>query len=240
MIGAGVMGSGIAQTFAVAGLRAVCLDLDQEAIDRARTRIVEGRYGLARAHARGHLDQSVDEVLDRISFGLDVEAGVAGSDLVLEAVPEDLGLKVDLFRRLGAIVPAETVLASNTSGFPITALAHATDRPWSVLGWHWASPPAIMPLAEVIVHPGTDQAIVERITALARVCGKRPVVVKDQPRAWGFVANRLYAAMVAEAKRVVAEGVVTADELDQLMVDCFNWPIGPLGMGRSAREGWTS
>jgi 3-hydroxybutyryl-CoA dehydrogenase/3-hydroxyacyl-CoA dehydrogenase len=234
------MGSGIAQTFAVAGLQAVCVDVDQAALDRARTRIVEGRYGLARAHARGHLDQPIDDVMARISFGTDVEAAVSGSDLILEAVPEDFGLKVELFRRLGVIAPAGCLLVSNTSGFSITALAAATDRPATVLGWHWASPPAIMRFAEVVVHAGSDGDAVSRITALARQCGKRPVVVKDQPRAWGFVANRVYAAMVAEAQRVVAEGVVTADELDQLMVDCFNWPIGPLGMGRSAREGWTS
>lgn len=239
VIGAGVMGSGMAQTLAVAGLETVCVDVDDAALDRARQRVVEGRYGLVRAHTRGHLDRPVDEVMTLLRFVTDLEAALAGCDLVLEAVPEDLALKIQLFRRLDALAEPGCLLVSNTSGFSVAGLAAATDRPELTLGWHWASPPAVMRFAEIVVHPGSDQAAVERVRALAVACGKRPVVVRDHPRQWGFVANRVYAAMVAEAHRVVADGVVTAEELDQLMVDCFGWPVGPLGMARSAREGWT-
>ena len=234
------MGSGIAQTLAVAGLETVCIDLDDEALERARGRVFEGRYGLARAHTRGHLHQTVDEVMSRLSFATDLQAGVSGCDLVLEAVPEDLGLKVRLFRQLDRVADAGSLLVSNTSGFPISGLAHVTDRPELVLGWHWASPPVLMRFAEIIVLPGSEEDAVRKLKALAVSCGKRPVVVKDQPRAWGFVANRVYAAMIGEARRVVDEGLVSAEELDQLMVDCFNWPVGPLGMGRSAQSGWES
>ncbi len=240
VIGAGVMGSGMAQTLAVAGLETVCVDLDDAALERARQRVLEGRYGLARAHSRGHLDRPVDEVMARLRFETDLEAAVEGCDLVLEAVPEDLALKVRLFRRLDALTEPGCLLVSNTSGFSVAGLAAATDRPDLTFGWHWASPPAVMRFAEIVVHPGSDPGAVERVTDLATACGKRPVVVRDQPRTWGFVANRVYAAMIAEAQRVVTEGVVTAEELDQLMVDCFGWPVGPLGMARSAREGWTS
>jgi 3-hydroxybutyryl-CoA dehydrogenase/3-hydroxyacyl-CoA dehydrogenase len=97
-----------------------------------------------------------------------------------------------------------------------------------------------MPFAEIIVHPAADEHATQRLIALAAACRKRPVVVQDQPLAWGFVANRVYSAMIREARRVVEEGLVTAEELDQLMVDCFHWPVGPLGMGRSAQSGWES
>jgi 3-hydroxyacyl-CoA dehydrogenase len=178
--------------------------------------------------------------MSRLRFTADLQTGVRGCDLVLEAVPEDLGLKVRLFRQLDGIVDPGCLLVSNTSGFPISGLAYATDRPQLVLGWHWASPPAVMRFSEIIVHADTDEQAPDRLSSLAQACGKRPVIVKDQPMAWGFVANRVYAAMIREAQRVVDEGVVTAEELDQLMVDCFAWPVGPLGMGRSAQSGWES
>jgi len=240
VVGAGVMGSGIAQTFAVAGLETVCIDLNDKVLERASARVVEGRYGLARAHSRGYLHEAVDDVMARLRFSTDLQSGLRGCDLVVEAVPEDLGLKVRLFRQLDHLADPGCVLVSNTSGFPISGLAYVTDRPELVLGWHWASPPVLMPFAEIVVHPESDNDAVQKLRALAGLCGKRPVLVKDQPRSWGFVANRVYAAMIGEARRVVDEGLVSAEELDQLMMDCFNWPIGPLGMGRSAQSGWES
>jgi 3-hydroxybutyryl-CoA dehydrogenase/3-hydroxyacyl-CoA dehydrogenase len=120
----------------------------------------------------------------------------------------------------------------------VSALAQATDRPHLVAGWHWASPPPVNRLAEIVSHDGIDPSLVSALVALASSCGKNPVVVPDQPRAWGFVANRVYFAMIAEARRVVQEGVVTAEQLDQIMVDCFRWPVGPLGMVDAAHAGW--
>jgi len=240
VVGAGVMGSGIAQTFAVVGLETICVDLDERVLDQAQGRIAEGRYGLARAYARGHLRTPVEEVMSRLHFTTELRSGVSGCDLVLEAIPEDLGLKIRLFRQLDQFTEPGCVLVSNTSGFPISALAYATDRPGMVLGWHWASPAPIMPFAEIIVHQDTRGDVEQRLKGLASACGKRPVVVKDQPHAWGFVANRVYFSMITEAKRVVAEGLVTAEELDQIMVDCFGWPVGPLGMARGAQDGWVS
>jgi len=225
VVGAGVMGSGIAQTLAVAGLDTVCIDINDAVLERARERVVDG---LGRAHAGGHLNQPVEDVMSRLHFTTDLQSGVRGCDLVLEAVPEDIGLKVRLFRELDAVVDPGCLLVTNTSGFAVSGLAYATDRPHPVLGWHWASPPAVMPFAEIIVHPDVDEHAAQRLRALAVACGKRPVLVKDQPMAWGFVANRVYFAMIREAQRVVDEGLVTAGELDQLMIDCFHWPAGPL------------
>src|ERR1017187_6101565 len=124
VLGAGVMGSGIAQVTATAGCPTMCYDVDADALERGRTLVSTGRYGLARGVERGKLTQAqADDV-----------------DLVIEAVPERLALKVTVFRQLDRVAPAGTILASNTSGFPIAALAAATDRPGSVIGWHWASP----------------------------------------------------------------------------------------------------
>jgi 3-hydroxybutyryl-CoA dehydrogenase len=130
------------------------------------------------------------------------------------------------------------VLASNTSGFPITAMAAATDRPDLVIGWHWASPAPVMRLAEIVRTRGTADTTVETVVAIAAACGKNPVVVNDAPTAWGFVANRVYFAMIAEANRVVADGVASQDDVDQLMMDCFRWPTGPFGMVKGATSGW--
>ena len=117
-------------------------------------------------------------------------------DLVIEAVPERIDVKIEVFRDLDAIAPEATILASNTSGLPITALAAATDRPDRVIGWHWASPAPVMRLAEIVVTPQTSEETIDAVTEAARRCGKNPIVVKDNPMAWGFVANRVYFAMV--------------------------------------------
>ena len=162
----------------------------------------------------------------------------AATDLVVEAVPERLDLKIKVFRDLDRVAPPTTILASNTSGLPITALAAATDRPDRVIGWHWASPAPVMKLAEIVVTPTTSDATIATVTEVARACGKNPIVVKDNPLTWGFVANRVYFAMIREAQRVVDEGIATRDDVDQLMMDCFRWPSGPFGMVKGAGSGW--
>ena len=161
------------------------------------------------------------------------------TDLVIEAVPERLELKIAVFRDLDRHCPPETVLASNSSGFPIAALAAATDRPDKVIGWHWASPAPVMKLAEIVRAPSTSDDTVALVVGLARSAGKHPVVVKDTAMAWGYVANRIYFAMIREASRVVDEGIASREDVDQLMVDCYRWPAGPFGMTRGATSGWT-
>lgn len=238
VIGAGVMGSGIAQSVATAGMTTRCYDPDREALSRAREAVRSGRYGVERGVARGKISQEdAAASLGRLDFVDDFEAA-ADADLVIECVPEKLDLKIATFRKLDAVAPADAILASNTSGFPISALAAATDRPGRVVGWHWASPPVVMRFAEIVRAPASDEAIVERVCEIARACGKNPIVVRDNPMAWGFVANRIYAAMLREAGQVVAEGVASRDEVNQLMVDCFNWPVGPYGMVKGASQGW--
>lgn len=238
VIGAGVMGAGIAQSLITAGHRVRLYDVDEAALARGRDTIENGRFGLRGSVERGKLDQAgfeaalahLEPVTDR-DAALDV-------DVVLEAIPEKLDLKLRFWHEVDARAPARTVFASNSSGFPIQAMAAVVSRPDRMIGWHWASPAPIMKLAEIVRGPETSDATVDLIVALAASAGKNPVVVGDTSRAWGYVANRVYAAMVREANNVVNEGIATRDQVDQLMTDCFRWPSGPFGMAKGATSGW--
>jgi 3-hydroxybutyryl-CoA dehydrogenase len=239
VMGAGVMGSGIAQVMAIAGHEVICYDVAPEALDAGRATVDTGRFGVKSAVERGKLTaEEADATLARITFSADLDE-VANTDVIIEAVPERIDLKITVFRDLDQRAPATTILASNSSGFPIAAMAAATDRPDRVVGWHWASPAPVMKLAEIVRARSTSDETVETVVRLAADAGKNPVVVKDQPRHWGYVANRVYFAMVAEANQVVSEGVATREAVDQLMVDCFRWPTGPFGMTRGAGSGWS-
>jgi 3-hydroxybutyryl-CoA dehydrogenase len=238
VIGAGVMGSGIAQTTATAGYETTCCDLSDEVVSKAQASVRSGRFGFERAVERGKISREDAEAAhDRLTFTTAFEAAAA-ADLIVECVPEKLDLKIKIIRQLDEIAPQSSILASNTSGFPIAALAAATQRPERVIGWHWASPPVVMKFAEIVVTEETAEATTARVTEVAEACGKHPVVVKDNPMAWGFVANRVYGAMLREAARVVDEGVASHEEVNQLMVDCFGWPVGPFAMVKGAGSGW--
>jgi 3-hydroxyacyl-CoA dehydrogenase len=238
VVGAGVMGSGIAQMLAQAGCDVVCIDIDPAQLERAVQLVETGRYGLTRAIERGKLSET-DAASARRRLHFSSELGdVASSDIVVEAVPEDLGLKMALFSQLDALVADHTVLASNSSGLPVIAMARATGRADRVIGWHWASPPTVMRMAEIVMTAETSQATVDIVVALARRCGKNPVVVKDDPLHWGYVGNRIWMAAIREARAVVAEGIAGKAEVDQILQDGWRWPVGPFGMISGATEGW--
>ncbi len=238
VMGAGVMGSGIAQVLAVAGHEVVCRDLDQGVLDKARQGVDTGRFGVQGTVERGKI--SADDAaaaLDRLTFTTDLDAAV-DVDIIVEAIPEDLGLKIRFWRELDGMAPERAIFASNSSGFSIAALAAATERPDRMIGWHWASPAPVMKLAEIVRGPETSDDTADTIVRVAAAAGKNPVVVNDTDTSWGYVANRVYFAMVREAGRVVSEGVATREQVDQLMVDCFRWPSGPYGMVAGAGSGW--
>ena len=238
VMGAGVMGAGIAQVMAIAGHEVVGYDVSREVLAKAHDEVATGRFGVRGAVERGKLAvEEADAALARITFTDDLDA-VADADVVIEAVPERLDLKIEVFRDLDRRCQTSTILASNSSGFPIQALAGATDRPDRVVGWHWASPAPVMKLAEIVRAPSTSDDTVAVVERLAAAAGKNPVVVKDTAMAWGYVANRVYSAMIREALRVVDEGIADHGQIDQLMVDCFRWPAGPFGMARGAGSGW--
>lgn len=238
VIGAGVMGSGIAQTLASAGYETRCFDISTDALQGARESVISGHYGLSRAVDLGKISrEDADASFARLDFTDDLERTCA-SGLIIECVPERLDLKIQTFRDLDRLAPEGAILASNSSGFSIAGLGAATDRPERVIGWHWASPPVISAFAEIIRSPATSDECVSQVVTAASRCGKHPVVIKDSAMAWGFVANRVYGVMIREAARCVEEGVATHAEVDQLMVDCFRWPVGPFGMAKGATTGW--
>ncbi|HEX9888975.1 MAG TPA: 3-hydroxyacyl-CoA dehydrogenase family protein [Nitriliruptorales bacterium] len=239
VMGAGVMGSGIAQSIATAGIETVGYDISSEQLDRARRTTVEGRYGIDRGVERGKLtEEQGARAKQLLTFTGDLDTAVRGADLVIEAVDEDMGLKVRVFRQLDELTPEHAILATNSSGHPVAALAAVTQRPASVIGWHWASPPPVRPFAEIVVHDRVSDHTRDTVVELARRCGKNPIVVRENDRKWGYAMNRVLWAAIDEARQVVAEELCTAEELDQLMVDCLDWPVGPFVMLDGASRGW--
>lgn len=239
VIGAGVMGAGIAQVMAVAGCQVAAVDVDSEVLEQSKNEVESGRFGVRGAVERGKLTaQEADQALERLSFTQDRSQAAAEADVVIEAVPERLDLKIRLFRELDAETPPHTILASNSSGFPVQALAAATNRPDKVIVWHWASPAPVMKLAEIVRCNDTSDETVAKVSELASRVGKNPVVIADAANVWGYVSNRVYFAMIQEARRVIQEGVATSEQVDQIMMDCFRWPSGPFGMIAGAGSGW--
>ncbi|HVA59216.1 MAG TPA: 3-hydroxyacyl-CoA dehydrogenase family protein [Mycobacteriales bacterium] len=231
VLGAGQMGAGIAQVLALAGCRVRLHDRDDTAATAALHRIEHGRYGMRAAADRGVIGaEQAAAALAAIRPVAQFAAACADTELVIEAVTENLAAKIAVFRALDAATPPTAILASNSSGFPVAALAAATDRPQLVLGWHWASPAPVMRLAEIVVHDTCDPAAVDTVVGLARRCGKNPQVVRDDATHWGFVPNRIMLAVWAEADRIVSDGIATAAQVDALVKDCFRWPAGPFEM----------
>jgi 3-hydroxybutyryl-CoA dehydrogenase len=232
IVGSGIMGAGIAQVVAAStGTTVRLCDLDPARLDAALDRIENGRFGLRRSADRGKISVGdVAAIMARIEAHTDLAAACAATDLVIEAIPEDLALKCRLFRQLDDLCPDHTVLTSNTAGLPITAMAWATQRPEKVVGWHWAQPTAVIKLAEIVIHADTDPRVANRVCSFATACGKHPEKINDNPFAWGFVANRIFDAAHKEALRVVEEGVATAGQVDRILKDSYRWPVGPLEM----------
>lgn len=238
VMGGGVMGGGIAQTFIAHGINAVVRDLNDDLIEKTRASMIDGRFGLKGAVERGKMTQAeYDATVARLSFTQNA-ADLAGVDLIVEAVPENLELKKTVFTDLDGLVKKEAIFATNTSGFSIADLNKAVSRRDKFIGFHWFSPAFIMKPVEIIYAPETSEETLETMLALTVKLGKTPIKVKDAPGKYGFVGNRIYFAMVAEARKVLEEGIASAEDIDAAMMLGYNWPIGPLGMTRGARSGW--
>ena len=219
VLGAGQMGSGIAQVCAQAGLSVRLLDVDHAALQRARA---DMEASLARLASRSALDPAA--VLDRIEPVSAMEA-LAGCDWVIEAAPERPELKLRLLADAARVVGPAAVLASNTSSIALTRLAAAVPQPERVIGMHFMNPVPVMKLVEVIRASQTSDAVHEATVALARQLGKEPVSVNDSP---GFVSNRILMPMINEAAFCVHEGVATVEAVDQVMTLGMAHPLGPL------------
>jgi len=222
VVGAGQMGSGVAQVAAQAGCEVVIQDLEQEYVDRGMKTIEKF---LSRAVQKGKMSEADQEaVLARISTTLDLEEA-ADAQVVIEAVVENLEVKKDVFGKLEDICPADTIFATNTSSLSITEIATATRRPEKVVGMHFFNPVPLMKLVEVVRGLVTAEETMKIIEDLARKFGKTPVRVEDYP---GFVANRLLVPMINEACFVLMEGIASAEDIDTVMKLGTNHPMGPL------------
>jgi 3-hydroxybutyryl-CoA dehydrogenase len=225
VVGAGQMGSGIAQVAAQAGYPVILWDMTHELVQRGLSGI--DRL-LARAVEKGKLtaaDRSA--VLERIRPAAEELETAAGADLVIEAVVEDIVVKREIFGRLDATCQEAAILASNTSSLPITELAAATRRPDRVIGMHFMNPVPLMQLVEVIRGAATSDATYRTVDEVARRMGKTPVTVQDSP---GFVANRILMPMINEAVYCLQEGLASPEGIDTVMKLGMNHPMGPLAL----------
>ncbi len=218
VVGAGQMGAGIAQVVAASGRRVSLHDAAPGAVERGLGAI---RKSLERLVEKGGADP--DEVVGRIAAVDDLVV----ADLLIEAVVEDAAVKQEIFRRADRLLPAEAILASNTSSIPITSLAAATARPERVIGMHFFNPVPVLKLVEVIRAVQTTDETAAAITRLAEDLGKVPAQANDFP---GFVSNRILMPFINEAAYVLLEGVAEAEAIDTIAKLGFAHPLGPLAL----------
>jgi len=221
--GAGTMGTGIAQVAARAGYRTEIYDVAGGAAQRAVERVGES---LGRAVDKGRCTAAErEEALRLLTVASDLDAAAAQADLIVEAAPEDLELKKQLFSRLAKAARPETILASNTSSLPITAIAAAAKGPERIVGMHFFNPVPAMKLLEIVQGERTHPMVVTAVRAVGARLGKEVVVVRDSP---GFATSRLGIALAMEAIRMLEEGVASAEEIDRAIELGYGHPMGPL------------
>jgi 3-hydroxybutyryl-CoA dehydrogenase len=224
VVGGGTMGNGIAQVFATAGIAVELIDAKAEFVERALGTI--GRNLERVAKKQEWVAERAAEVLGRIRGGTDPQAAKQ-CQVVIEAVPEVMAIKRDLFATLDRFAPPETIFASNTSSISITEIAAGTSRPDRFIGMHFMNPVPVMALVELIRGLATSDATYAVVDDLSRRLGKTPVEVNDYP---GFVSNRILMPMINEAVYCLMEGVAKPDAIDTVMKLGMNHPMGPLAL----------
>jgi 3-hydroxybutyryl-CoA dehydrogenase len=225
VMGAGIMGAGIAQTVASQGIQVSMRDIEQKFVDSGMAAI---KANLGRAVKKGKMkEEDMAEILGRVKGTLDVEEAVKGADVVIEAIVENMELKKSVFKQLDEICAEHAILASNTSSLSITEMASACkkERQDKVVGMHFFNPVPVMPLVEVVRSLMTSNETVDKIKGLATKLGKTPVEANDSP---GFIANRVALPMLNEAMYALMEGVATKEDIDKAMKLGYNHPMGPL------------
>jgi 3-hydroxybutyryl-CoA dehydrogenase len=224
IIGAGTMGNGIAQVVAVAGFKAVLIDVTEAALAKGVATLTGS---LERLVAKGKLDAAVrDAALSRIETSTDYQR-LATVDLVIEAATENTELKIRILRQIESVARPDAIIASNTSSISITALGATLANSSRFIGMHFFNPVPLLPLVEIIRGVQTSADAVEAVRDMTVKLDKSPISVKNSP---GFVVNRILVPMINEAFFVLAEGVATAEEIDAGMRLGANHPIGPLAL----------
>ena len=223
VIGAGIMGNGIAHTFAQKNFNVNLVDISDESLKRAIDTISKN---LDRMVKKEKITENEKEnTLANITTCTDINFGVKGADLVVEAATENIDLKLKIFKQLDDICDAKTLLATNTSSISITKIASVTTRPSQVIGMHFMNPVPVMKLVEVIRGYSTSDKVTERIMEMSKNLGKSPVQVNDYP---GFVANRILMPMINESIETLFQGVAGVEEIDTVMMLGMAHPMGPL------------
>ncbi|MFO7564725.1 MAG: 3-hydroxyacyl-CoA dehydrogenase family protein [Enhygromyxa sp.] len=223
VLGAGTMGHGIAQVCAMAGCATRLQDVGQAQVDAGLAKIAAN---LEAGVARGKVsEEQRDQTLARLSGTTSIEDAASDADLVIEAVPERLELKREIFTRVAAVVRPDAVLGTNTSSLSITDIAAPIQNPERVIGLHFFNPVHIMKLLEIVVGAQTSAAVTELMRAFAGRIRKQPIVVQDAP---GFATSRLGLVIGLEAIRMVEQGVASAEDIDKAMTLGYGFPMGPL------------
>lgn len=223
IIGAGTMGNGIAHVFALNGFKVALIDVNQTQLDKALATIAKN---LDRQVAKGIItEEKKMGALQNIITHTGIEKGVQEAALVVEAATENIAIKLQLFQQLDTFVPANAILASNTSSISITKIASVTKRPGKVIGMHFMNPVPVMKLVEIINGYDTHPDVSNTIIALSTQLGKTPCVVNDYP---GFIANRILMPMINEAIYSLYEGVADVEAIDTIMKLGMAHPMGPL------------
>jgi len=226
VLGAGTMGSGIGYVCAEAGYETTLYDVSAKALAQAQT---YHESLMKRALDKGRLTPAAAEALcARMIYAADLADALRHAELVIEAIPEDLQLKQDLFRLAESLVQPDTILGSNTSSLPITGIARAVKQRDRVIGIHFFNPAPVMKLVEVIKGLDTRPTVVDQVVEFVQSLGKEAVVVGDFP---GFVTTRIGLMLVSEAIFALQEGVAGRDEIDKAMKLGYNLPMGPLELG---------
>jgi 3-hydroxybutyryl-CoA dehydrogenase len=219
VVGGGRMGGGIAEAFVAGGLHVRIADATGELAAQARERVIER----ARSHVdAGLIDAALVDRADEIAACSSIAEAVSGTELVLEAVAEDVDVKHAVLAEVEEAVSDDVIVATNTSSLPVDRLAESLRRPGRFLGMHWFNPPEWTPGVEVVAAPGTDPSVVERVVAFLRALGKAPAVVQASV---GFVSNRLQMALICEAARCVQDGIATPQEIDEVARSTFGFRL---------------
>jgi 3-hydroxybutyryl-CoA dehydrogenase len=224
VVGAGTMGSSIAQLVAQNGFDVVLRDIDDEIVDDAVSTI---RANLNEAAERGYIEDA-DAAFDRVHATTDLDTLIREATFVIEAASEEMNVKQAIFEELDEAFDEDVVLGTNTSALPITEIASSVDNPERVIGIHFFNPPIKMELVELITGYKTDEQTLEETQQLVNDIGKEPIIVNDFP---GFASSRLGVLLGMEAARMVQQGVASAEDIDKAMELGYNHPMGPLKLG---------
>lgn len=224
VVGAGIMGVGIAQVAAQAGYNVDVVDSSTRALETAPERVAQSLERMVRA---GRIDaESAEQTRTRLQYTTDFKSAAPDAWLVMEAVIEDLEVKQSIFAQLDGRYGSDTILATNTSQFQIGRVGERCRNTSRVIGMHWSNPPPIMAVVEVITADATSPSTLDRVLAFLARCGKQPVICRrDVP---GFISNRLSTVLFMEAVRLVDQGIATAEEVDQVAMKMFGHKMGPL------------